>query len=406
MFEVGEAGAALDDYRACTNDDLTVAYDQVVSLARVARAQALTILAVIDEREAWRADGAHDLASWVAMRESLANGPARSYAEVARALVGLPHIAALAQRGEISDDQLVPLARIASPETDEHWATLAPSMSAAELARAATSAERATNSTAKEAHRRRALRWWHEVGTDGNPVFLRIFGRLPLDAGEVVAKALGRIAEGAPPMPDGTYEPFDSRVADALTQLCSDSLAGEQDAGRTDRATVVIHLQADALRGDGDGYVQTEDGTPLAPEVARRLSCDARLQVVLDDPNGVPLGVGRTSRTPPPWLERLVDRRDGGSCRFPGCSRARGTQCHHIVHWGNFGPTDLDNLVTLCWGHHRLVHDHGWSIGGDPSVPGSLWVARPDGTKMTPVDTHLRDDIAESLFGQVPDRGG
>jgi hypothetical protein len=35
---------------------------------------------------------------------------------------------------------------------------------------------------------------------------------------------------------------------------------------------------------------------------------------------------------------------------------------HDIVPWADGGPTDLDNLVSLCGFHHRLVHEGGWSI--------------------------------------------
>jgi len=35
---------------------------------------------------------------------------------------------------------------------------------------------------------------------------------------------------------------------------------------------------------------------------------------------------------------------------------------HHLVHWINGGPTDLDNLVLLCRRHHRMVHEGGWQL--------------------------------------------
>ena len=34
---------------------------------------------------------------------------------------------------------------------------------------------------------------------------------------------------------------------------------------------------------------------------------------------------------------------------------------HHIIHWPD-GPTELDNLVSLCRPHHRAVHEQGWRI--------------------------------------------
>ena len=85
-------------------------------------------------------------------------------------------------------------------------------------------------------------------------------------------------------------------------------------------------------------------------------------------PGGVTVGVGRTTRTVEPWLRRLVEGRDQG-CRFPGCERTRWLHCHHIIAWSELGPTNLDNLVSLCGFHHRLIHRDGWTIAGDPNGP-------------------------------------
>lgn len=65
--------------------------------------------------------------------------------------------------------------------------------------------------------------------------------------------------------------------------------------------------------------------------------------------------LGRGARLPPPWLRRLVLVRDDNQCATPGCG-AIPRQCHHIVHWADDGPTDLDNLVSLCGRCHRLIH--------------------------------------------------
>ena len=31
------------------------------------------------------------------------------------------------------------------------------------------------------------------------------------------------------------------------------------------------------------------------------------------------------------------------------------------------GPTNLDNLVTLCGFHHRLIHRERWKLEGNPN---------------------------------------
>jgi hypothetical protein len=95
--------------------------------------------------------------------------------------------------------------------------------------------------------------------------------------------------------------------------------------------------------------------------------------------HGVPLAMGRATRTPTIGQLRALTIRDGG-CAFPGChTPARFTQAHHITHWANAGPTDLDNLVLLCRHHHRLVHEQHWHCAHDPTT-GRATFTNPDGT--------------------------
>ena len=54
------------------------------------------------------------------------------------------------------------------------------------------------------------------------------------------------------------------------------------------------------------------------------------------------------------------------------------------MHWADLGPTDYVNLVLLCPRHHALLHEHGWSARGNPSLPGDLVFLRPDGREHPP----------------------
>lgn len=119
----------------------------------------------------------------------------------------------------------------------------------------------------------------------------------------------------------------------------------------------------------------------MLAETARRLVCEARLQVCVENDDGTVVGIGRNSRTVPAWLARVVRKRDKG-CRYPGCGRTRWIHIHHLIHWAHGGPTNLDNLISLCLFHHRLVHEDGWRISGDPNseIP---WI-RPGGSPFIP----------------------
>lgn len=101
---------------------------------------------------------------------------------------------------------------------------------------------------------------------------------------------------------------------------------------------------------------------------------------MLTDREGNALGKDGASRNVPPWLMRELRHRDHG-CTFPGCGTKAFLHAHHIQHWEHGGPTDLDNLVLTCSFHHRLVHERGWSLRREGSVPS--WF-RPSGRRYDP----------------------
>jgi hypothetical protein len=116
----------------------------------------------------------------------------------------------------------------------------------------------------------------------------------------------------------------------------------------------------------------------ISAETVRRLACNARVQVVLEDGAGLPVRLGRITRDPPAWMMRQLRYRDR-ECQFPGCGSRRFVQAHHIRWWEKGGRTDLENLVLLCAFHHRLVHEHGWRLCRDPD--GTVRWFLPDGTR-------------------------
>src|SRR5690606_17715625 len=114
--------------------------------------------------------------------------------------------------------------------------------------------------------------------------------------------------------------------------------------------TLVIVDYATLARADRlpIGRCELSDGTPLLPETARRLTCDAPFSPVLVGPDGSPLDVGRRTRKISPALWRALILRDR-HCTFPGCERG-GTclNAHHMKHWAQGGETNLDNLTLTC----------------------------------------------------------
>jgi hypothetical protein len=216
----------------------------------------------------------------------------------------------------------------------------------------------------------------------------RISGRLDAESAAMVRAALDPLA--APnPGPDGERDPRTAgqRTADALVELARRSCEGGTlpgGHGVRPHLSVIITLDSLTRAGDraGDGpdnagpYGSAAGGLgsgrggtapgeigwggPISAKAVRRVGCDAGITRVITDPASVPLDVGREQRTVTAgqWAGLVV--RDRG-CAFPGCTRpAEWCIAHHIVHWADGGPTDLDNLVLLCGHHHRVVHHHGW----------------------------------------------
>ncbi|WP_131810924.1 HNH endonuclease signature motif containing protein, partial [Mycolicibacterium monacense] len=156
---------------------------------------------------------------------------------------------------------------------------------------------------------------------------------------------------GRPPMP---------RLADAFMDLID--TAWDAEAARrphADRTTVVMHLDIN------DRIAALHLGPLLSDADRRYLGCDATCEVWFER-DGQLIGAGRTTRLINRRLRRALEYRDR-TCVVPGCAATRGLHAHHIQHWEDGGPTDLDNLVLVCPYHHRLHHRGIITITGPAS---------------------------------------
>ncbi|NKW45053.1 DUF222 domain-containing protein [Rhodococcus hoagii] len=206
-------------------------------------------------------------------------------------------------------------------------------------------------------------------------------GDLDAVTGEMLLTALSALTKPRNPMDDpaGTRTPARQR-ADAFAEILRRYLdSGEAPIEGGERPHLSLHVNAqDLAQSDADHEWADSDGDhpdlfgnkdiarlphagPLSIATTRRIACDCHLTpIVMDD--GVPLNLGRTSRTVSKKQRRALIARDHG-CAFPGCA-APPAHCegHHITHWADGGPTDLDNLVMLCRYHHQLLHHSHWDV--------------------------------------------
>lgn len=358
------ANADLDD------DGLIGVADALNRHIAAAQVALFGVIAEVDRRGAWHDSGARDLAHWLSIRYGMSWWKADRVIKSAAALHDLPRIAAAFEAGMLGIDKVIELTRFATPQTEGELVEWAGDVTCATIRRRADLEVRAAHDETAGFERDRCLRYWYEDGG-------RRFGleaRMPSAQGAVVAKALQRVVDQIPVMPaelDGAY--IEARRADALLALCSQRIAADADA---DRATLVVHASLEALAGRRN--VETEQGAVMPPETLQRLACDARVQVVAESDAGDPVAFGRTRREPSASMMRQLRHRDRG-CRFPGCGSTAFVVAHHIVWWSRGGATDLDNLLLVCGFHHRLVHEHGWSVARAPD--GRVRWFRADGSR-------------------------
>jgi hypothetical protein len=221
-----------------------------------------------------------------------------------------------------------------------------------------------------------------------------IRGIMTPEAGQILQAALEPLAR---PADHHDTRTGGQRTADALTELARRQLESGQlpvTGGVRPQLSVIVDLNS---LGGQPGRIGGEIGWagPLEPEASRRLACDATLTrvVVSRDPDAShaqdgsgsslqgllqaamarlpsilggapsrPLDVGRATRVVTPAQRQALAVRDGG-CVFPGCSRPLAwCEGHHVWHWLDGGPTDLDNLALVCRAHHRAVHEGGWRL--------------------------------------------
>jgi len=353
----------------------------------------LVLLAEFDAREGWASWDMPSCAAWLSWKCQLGSGTAREHVRVARAMTALPVIRGEFAAGRFSYAKVRALTRIADPDTDADLAEMAGPMTANQLERFARAHRTVTRAMDEQAQLERRLRWRFE--DDGS---LTLSVHLPPEDGAAVLTALravtsDRVSAGTPdggtgaasdPVnPADQARPTSTSLADALVEIAESYIAGKtRDAQNPDIYQVIVHATPDALvpgppaaRGH-TSRCHIEDGPAISRAALQQIACDAVLSWMSHDEHGNVLDVGRRRREPPPALRRALRERDKCRCRFPGCHR-RATQAHHIRWWLYGGITSLDNLISLCKYHHRLIHQHGYSIGTTPA--GSFTFFRPDG---------------------------
>ena len=165
------------------------------------------------------------------------------------------------------------------------------------------------------------------------------------------------------------------RMADALALLLTRP-GGDKDGASQDVKLLVI-ADYDVVT-QRLGNARLENGTPIPAGELRRLACDAQVLPAVFRGPSVPMDLGMARRKASPTQRAALIARDRACI---GCgAKAAWCQSHHIIHWQDGGPTNLDNMCLLCSRCHHNVHDRDWQV---EQTPTGAYRLRPPPTKRT-----------------------
>jgi hypothetical protein len=325
------------------------------------------IVAEIDHDDLGGLTGARSVAALVAWKTGVSPANAETVTTVAHRLPEFPRCAEGMRQGRLSLDQVGVIAGQAADGSDEHYAQLAASATVTQLRTAVKLEPRPEPDRTAEPERSitkivsATYTTWRirlprlEAARFDAALQSERDGQIAAwkhDHGEI-DHAGGDDAEG----PSGPTPRFPDAV-DAFMGVVDagwDAEAARRPHGQ--HTTVVVHLDVER-----PSAAALHLGPLLSDEERRYLLCDATGEAWLER-RGQVIGAGRTTRTVSRRLRRALEHRDR-CCAVPGCGATRGLHAHHIRHWEDGGPTELDNLVLLCPYHHRLHHRGGITITG------------------------------------------
>ncbi|MGH9244274.1 MAG: DUF222 domain-containing protein [Acidimicrobiales bacterium] len=334
----------------------------------------------------WEGAGIRSPEHWVTWQCGVSPGRARALVATARRVGDLPENAAAFRSGTITEDQMAVIARHVPADRDGEVAELGRHMMIPQLRRLLGSLAHVEPPRRESDPKPEPVREVSFGYRDDSWWFCRML--LPPDEGAAMERVIeaGRDAVFAERHPDvdlddpemlatpGTPQPCDVGWADGAVRAAEAAMAGFGSLvgpSIAERYQTLLHVDVD----DPTLPAHLHLGPALPAELRRMLSCDTTLRVIYEQA-GIPVGYGRSQRSVPRRLRRVVEERDRG-CRVPGCAQTRWLHIHHLVHWEDGGPTDLENLAALCPVHHRL-HHHGWlAIDGDPNRPDGLVFTDP-----------------------------
>jgi hypothetical protein len=187
----------------------------------------------------------------------------------------------------------------------------------------------------------------------------------------------------------GLGDPDDIPVAGDDPHLCV--CGGIQPAPRRGVVDIQVQLTTLMALNNNPGFIP--GWGPVIAEITRQVAFDLTTNPLwkfsMTDPTGLLLDHGHIKRRPIATEEAFIKARDK-TCRAPDCCRHPATTCDtdHRQPWAEHGPSHRGNLEAICRHHHRLRHEHGYTITHLPDGT-FLWQAPNGRTYHVPLDTTL-----------------
>ena len=362
MSSTASSGAVVVSPR----ERLEVLFDELAELSGQRNAidgRIVEIVAEIDRAGLWGVTGARSVPALVAWKLGCSSANAHTITTVAGRVEEFPRCAKGMREGRLSLDQVGVIAARAGEGSDEHYAQLARVATVNQLRTAIKLEPRPKPEPAPEPER--------SVTTTTNEQGSCYRITLPHhDAAKFDAALASHrdalIAEWKRDHGDGKgatdQRPPLPTTAEAFMRLVEagwDAEAARRPHGQ--HTTVVVHVDVEQRSA------ALHLGPLLADAERRYLTCDATCEVWFVR-HGEVIGAGRATRLINRRLRRALEHRQG-MCAVPGCGATRGLHAHHIRHWEDGGPTELDNLVLACAYHHRAHHRGVITITGPAAAP-------------------------------------
>ena len=338
-----------------------------------------------------RTDGGAGTGEVLRDQLGVTNHQAKQLSQVARRLEEMPNTRAKLEAGEITLQNASALAAAASEcgarKVDQNEGLLSEAAAAnpddfrkrSRRWANAHSPDRGEELLERQRRRRKAHLFWSqelEIGVLRAELDSISFGQVQ-QAFDKHTDLLRRDDSGGEVHPDDVRT-GDQRRADALVELLTGrrahTLEPLPDAGGAGKDPTQLVVVADSGVIDGsrpDGNCEILGTGPVPPSVLDNLSPDTSVCGIIFSGKGRVLWLGRNQRLGNQAQRLAAAVRDKGCVRCD--APVHRTELHHLQDWYDGGPTDIDNLVSLCGPHHRELQEHNREM----VKIGNKWQTRP-----------------------------